>query len=178
MLDPQAFDGRLGYRDRAGVLERRPQRVHILRGAQQIDTDVGPDRARSDTGARNVDDHMRVLIGRQRTGAGDRGRVGTHERQQPALERALVQLDVVADAEPPDHVEQPLERDALGVEQQLVAGGQDPQIAEHLALGRQERGVAAGAVGEPLDVVRHLALEEAARVRTRERELAALGAVD
>jgi hypothetical protein len=121
---------------------------------------------------------MRVLIGRQRTGAGDRGRVRAHERQQPALERALVQLDVVADAEPPNHVEQPLECDALRVEQQLVAGGQDPEIAEHLALGRQERGVAAGNVGEPLDVVRHLALEETARVCTRERELAALGAVE
>jgi hypothetical protein len=55
VLDPQTFDGRLRYRDRAGVLERRPQRVDILRGAQQVDAHVGPDRAGTNAASRHLD---------------------------------------------------------------------------------------------------------------------------
>ena len=51
------------------------------------------------------------------------------QRQQAALERALVQLHGVADAEAADHVEQLLEGDALGVEQDLLAGVEDAQVA-------------------------------------------------
>jgi len=104
-----------------------------------------------------------------------------------------VQLDVVADAEAADHVEQLLERDPLCIEQQLddscvarsgeagcragdrhetVVGGEDPQVAEHLALRRQERGVAAAAGAQRLDVVRHLTMEERLGVRPGERQLA------
>ena len=54
-------------------------------------------------------------------GARHRARAGAHERQQPALERALVQLDVEAELVAPDHVEERLQGDALGVEPQLVA---------------------------------------------------------
>ena len=68
--------------------------------------------------------------------------------------------------------------DALGVEQQLVAGVEDPQVAQHLALGGEERRVAALARGQRLDVVGDLALEEALGLRAGQRELAALGAVE
>jgi len=57
------------------------------------------------------------------------------QRQQPALERALVQLDVVADPVAADHVEQLLQRRALGVQEKLVAEVEHAQVAEHLALG-------------------------------------------
>ena len=53
---------------------------------------------------------------------------------------------------------------ALGVEQQLVAGVEDPQVAEHLPLVGQEGRVAALAGHERLDVVRHLAVEELLRL--------------
>ena len=56
----------------------------------------------------------------------------------PRCDRALVQLDVVADLEAADHVEERLQRDALGVEQQLVAAVEDAQVAEHLALVGEE----------------------------------------
>ena len=64
------------------------------------------------------------------------------------------------------------------VEQQLVARVEDPQIAEHLALVRQEGGVAALAGDERLDVVRDLAMEELLGLGTAEGQLAPLGAVD
>jgi len=108
----------------------------------------------------------------------DRGRVGADQRKQAALERALVQLDGVADAEAPDHVEQLLQRHAFGVEQQLIAGVEDPQVPEHLALRGEEGRVAALALGQPLDVVGDLALQERLRVAAGEGELAALGAIE
>ena len=46
---------------------------------------------------------------------------GSDQREQRALDGALVQLHVVADLEAADHVEQRLQRHALGVEQQLLA---------------------------------------------------------
>ncbi len=99
------------------------------------------------------------------------------QRQQAALHGALVELDVVTDAETADHVEQLLQRHPFGVEQQLVAGVEDPQVAEHLSLRGEERRVAAVSGRQRLDVVGHLALEKGLRVTSGERELAALGAV-
>jgi hypothetical protein len=87
------------------------------------------------------------------SGAREPARVGPDQRQQPGLERALVQLDVHPELVAADHVEQPLQGRALGVEQQLVAGVEDPQVALHLALVGQERGVGAGAGDQRLDVV-------------------------
>ena len=114
-----------------------------------------------------------------------RARAGADERQQPALHRALVQLDVVADLEAAHEVEERLQRRAVGVEQQLglagavaVLGVEHAQVAEHLALVGQEGRVAAAAGGQALDVVRHLAREEGLALGAGERELAALGAVD
>src|SRR6185437_6654694 len=78
---------------------------------------------------------------------------GAQQREQPALKRALVQLHGVADAEAAHHVEQLLEGDALSVQEDLVAGVENTDIAEHLALGGEERRVAAGSRRERLDVV-------------------------
>ena len=98
--------------------------------------------------------------------------LGADQRQQAALQRALVQLNVVADLEAADHVEQRLQRHALGVEQQLLARGpssalviagadvEDAQVAEHLALVRQEGRVAPFARVAGLEVVGHLAVQE------------------
>ena len=72
----------------------------------------------------------------------------------------LVKLDLVAHLVPADQVEKLLQRDALCVQQQLPGGVENPQVAEHLALRSQERRVAALALGQPFDVVCHLALEE------------------
>ena len=73
---------------------------------------------------------------------------GPTNDSKPALECALVELYVVAHLEAADHVEEGLQRDALGIEQQLdgaspVAHSEDAQVAEHLALVGQEDGVAA-----------------------------------
>ena len=116
--------------------------------------------------------------------ARDRRRLGSDQRQQPALQRALVQLHLVADLEAVDHVEQRLQRDALGVEEQLLrrraalADGQDAQVSEHLALVRQERRVAALARAQVRELVGHLPVEELDRAGAAESELAPLGAVD
>ena len=59
------------------------------------------------------------------------------EREQTALQRALVQFDVVAQRVAADHVEERLQRDALGVEQQFGGGWariEHAQVTEHLAL--------------------------------------------
>ncbi len=96
-----------------------------------------------------------------------------------------MQLDVVADLEAADHVEQLLQRDALGVELQLrrrsvraLAGREDAQVAEHLALVREERRVAPFARGEVGQLVGDLAVEELHGAGAGQRELAALGAVE
>ncbi len=108
----------------------------------------------------------------------DGGGVGADQRNEAALERALVQLDVVADAEAPDQVEELLERHAFGVEQQLIAGVEGPQVTEHLALRGEEGRVAALALDQTLHVVGDLALQERLRVAAGEGELAALGAIE
>ena len=68
--------------------------------------------------------------------------------------------------------------DALGVEPELVVGVEHPQVGQHLALVGQQRRVAAAAGDQRLDVVGDLAGEQLLGLRPRERELAALGAVD
>src|SRR5437588_1742962 len=104
--------------------------------AQQVDSDVGPNRL-----DRHVS-HLQRYVGMLRRWQLGRARhdicLGPDQRQQSALERALVQLHVKADAEPSDHVEQLLQRGAFGVEQQLRPAVEDPQIAEHLALRSQK----------------------------------------
>ena len=75
-------------------------------------------------------------------------------------------------------VEEPLQRDALAVQEQLAVRVEDPQVAEHLALVREEGGVAAGPRRERLDVVGDLTVEELLGVGAGQRELAALGAFD
>jgi hypothetical protein len=49
---------------------------------------------------------VRVLGATQLLGAGDARGPGSDQRQQAALERALVQFHVVADLEAADHLEQ------------------------------------------------------------------------
>ena len=176
VLDPQAFDRLLGDHDRARLLERRSQRLGGGGFAQQIDADVGADRPRVNSPDRGSS--VRVLGRGQFGDGGDRRRFRPDQRQQPSLQRPLVQLDRVADAEAADHVEQLLQRHALGVEQQLIVCIEDAQVAEHLALRGQERRVTAAPRRQRFDVVRHLALEEALRVRARQRELAARGAIE
>jgi hypothetical protein len=176
VLDPQALNRGLGDRDRTRIEQPRPQCVGVVRIAEQIKPDVGADRARL-----NPAEHQRemcVLVRWELLDPADRNRLGTDERQQSALERSLVQLDRVPQAEPADHVEQGLKRDALGVEQQLIAGIEDPQVAEHLAFRGQKRGVAACAHTERLDVVGDLPLQEARRIATCQRQLPAFGAVE
>jgi hypothetical protein len=89
-----------------------------------------------------------------------------------------VQLDVTPQLEAVDHVEELLQHDALAVEQQLVAEVEDPQVAEHLALVREEGGVTAAARFEAEDVVGDLAVQEVLGLRAGQGELAALGAID
>ena len=138
--------------------------------ADDVDADVGGDG--------RTPRSTRALSCSSGPTAATRPRARPDQRQQPALERALVQLDVAAELVAPDHVEQLLQRDPLGVEQQLVAEVEDPQVAEHLALVGEERGVAAVPGVERLDVVGHLAVQELLGLGTGQRELAALGAVD
>ena len=95
-----------------------------------------------------------------------------------------MQFGLVADLEAADHVEQRLQREALGVEQQLgrrpcrvPAACEDAQVAEHLSLVREEGRVAAIAGAQVGELVRHLAVEELDSPGARQRELAALGAI-
>ena len=88
-----------------------------------------------------------------------------------------MQLQRVPDLEPADHVEQRLQRHPLGVQQQLLAGVEHAQVAEHLALVGEERGVASVAGSQRFDVVGHLAGEHLLRLGAAQRELAPVGAV-
>ncbi len=100
------------------------------------------------------------------------------EREQTALQRALVQLDAIAKRVAPDHVEKRLQRHTLGVQQQLIAGVEHPQVAEHLALLREECRVAAASRCQADDVLGDLAVQELLGVLAGQRELAALRAVE
>ena len=175
-LDAQAFGGRLADRRDAHLGQRGGQVLGVGGVAEQVDAGVGADRAQRDVG------HLGLAVGVLGLGqVGHRGHsrgVGTDQGDQATLQRALVQLGVEAEAEAADHVEQALQRHALGVERELGARVQDAQIPEHLALGGQERRVAAAAGVQRLDVVGDLALQEALGLRAGEGELAALGAVE
>jgi len=177
-LDPHDLRRDLGHRHGAGLLERGTDRGGVLGVAQHVDARVGRDQA--DGPAGDLGGAVGVLVAGKVIGARDRPRARADQRQQAGLDRALVQLDVVADLKAPDHVEQRLQRRALGVEQQLgdgVAHGQHAQVAEHLALVRQKRRVAPAAVAEADDVVGHLAGEKRLRIAAGQREPATLGAV-
>ncbi len=176
VLDAHDLGGVLGYGRGAPFAQRLYELVRVGGVADEVDAGVGPRCDRRD--ARDLHGRVGVFHLPQILGLGDAGGVGADQRQQPALDRALVQLQVIADPEPADHVEQGLQRDALGVEQQLLADVEHAQIAEHVALVGEERGIAAGPGRERLDVVGHLAGEEPLRLGAAERELAPLGAVD
>ena len=113
-----------------------------------------------------------------------------------------MQLHAIADLEAADHVEQRLQRHALGVEEQLERlccavptglGGfcfaaararlvlgvecQDAQVSEHLALVREKGRVAAFPATQVGELVRHLAVEELDGLRAGQDQLAPLGAV-
>ena len=119
-----------------------------------------------------------VVLGAARRLRDGAAGLGADQREQAALERALVQLGAVADAELRQRVEQGLERDALGVEQQLVLGAQHADLGEQAALVRQQRRVDAGAGRDGRDVVGEQRVEVGGGVRAADRELAALGAVE
>jgi hypothetical protein len=89
-----------------------------------------------------------------------------------------VQLDIAAELVAADHVEELLQPRALASEQQLVAQVEHPQVPEHLPLVGEQRGVAAVARLERLDVVRDLPVEEGLGVRPGQREAPAAGTVD
>ena len=171
-LDPHDLGGLLA--DLGDAERARHDRLRSSRG-EHVDADVG--RHEQDRDAGDLGTAVGVLVD-EVLGAGDAPRVGADERQQRGLQRSLVDFDVAPELVAPNHVEQLLQGDALGVEQQLAAGVEHAQVAEHLALVREERGVAAAARHEPLDVVGDLALEERLGLGSGERELAALGAVD
>src|SRR6185503_10631463 len=84
-----------------------------------------------------------VVLTRLR-GQSPQWRPRTDQREQAELERALVKLGVEADVEAPQRVEQGLQRGALAQEQQFVAGVEYAEVGEHLALGGEQRRVAAG----------------------------------
>ncbi len=109
---------------------------------------------------------MGVFVRRQLPRTGDRHGLRTDQREEPALQRALVQLHVIADAKPMQQVEELLEGDPLSVEQQLIAGVEDAQVAEHLALLGEKGGVAARSTHQHLDVVADLALEKCLGLRS------------
>ena len=162
--------------DRAGGEQRVAHARGVLGGADDVDPEVGRDE--QDRRAAELGAAVGVLGGGQVARTGDVAGVRADDRQQPLLERALVQLGVPADRAAAEMVEERLERRALGEQQELVAGVQDAQVAEHLALVRQQRRVAAGAGGERLDVVGDLAVEHLGGLPAGERELAELGAVE
>ena len=104
--------------------------------------------------------------------------VGPISESRPRSTVRLCSCDVVADLEAADHVEQGLERHALGIEEELVAEVEDAQVAEHLALRCEERRVAAAPWREGLDVVGHLPGEKLLGAGAGQGELAPLGAIE
>ena len=158
------------------MLEGIEQRPGVVGGAQQVDAQVGADRTHGDSV--DLGDEVGMLVLGQAGGLDDRVGLGAEQRDQSALQGSLVQLQVVAEFETTDHVEEVLERHALGVEQELVAGIEDPQVSEHLALRGQKGRVAPPARGQRLNVIGDLTLEEGLGLGPRQRELAALGTVE
>ena len=66
---------------------------------------------------------------RTRGSAGEGVCARADQREQTPVQRALVQLHAVADLEAADHVEQRLERRALGVEEQFERSPSGPVTA-------------------------------------------------
>ena len=112
--------------------------------------------------------------GRVERGVGAR----TDEREDRAGVRHVLADHVLPDGELVDHPLDELLGVALGVEPEAVLETEDANVGAELALRVEEGGVAAFAGSEPLDVVRHLALEELGGAGAREELLRAVGAVD
>jgi len=148
---------------------------HLGGAAEDVDAQVGRDRARRHAAELDLDVH--VLLGREPGHAGDGAGGRPDQGEQGLLHRPLVQRGLPADRRPAQLVEERLERDPLAVEVELgslAADPQHPQVAEHLALVGQQRGVAAVALLERLDLVGDLARQQARRLAAGEGELAAL----
>ena len=90
--------------------------------------------------------------------------------KETALQVRLETLDALIEAAEAKHQDAYL--------QQLVPEVEDAHVPEHLALVREERGVAAGAGHQRLDVVGHLPVQEGLGLGARQCELAAAGAID
>ncbi len=89
-LDAQAFGGALRHRHRAASSSARAQRLGLIGVAQQVDADVGADRPRRH--AVELDRRVGVLGGRRAPSADELVAERADQREQAALERALVQL--------------------------------------------------------------------------------------
>jgi hypothetical protein len=174
VLDPQDLGGALVDREGTGSQERLAHAVGV--GAVADDVDAGIRAHEQHRGAADLSRRVVVLVGADL--AAELLRARADQRQQAALERALVQLAVEADLEAAQGVEERLEGGALAEQEKLASGIEDSQVGEHLALVRQQRGVTALPGLELLDLVADLAVEELLRAGPGERELAALGAVD
>jgi len=173
VLDPQHV-GR-GLVDLHGAVadQRRLHALGVRAVADHVDSDVGADEQPE------VAVHVGVLggLGGLSPQSGEVVRAGADQREQALLQRALVQLGVEADVEPPQGVEERLQRRSLAQQQQLVGRRGDvqhAQVGEHLPLGRQQRRVAAGPGLERLDLVADLPVEERLGLGPGQRELAAL----
>jgi hypothetical protein len=173
-LDAQDLGGVLFGCDRACREQRFAHAIGVGAVADDVDARVGAHQ--QDIGAGDLRGRVVVLV--LADSAGELLRARADQRQQAALERALVQLAVEADLEAPQGVEERLEGRSLAEEQQLASGIEHAQVGEHLALVREQRGVAAAAGLEGLDLVADLPVEELLRSGARQRELPALGAVD
>ncbi len=179
-LDPDDL-GRLlvGRRDSERDEHRRHRRT-ILRGGDHVDAEHRPDQPDGDRAEHRGDVIVGVLAER-------RGQRGRHPRAdhavQALLERALVHLGGEADQVAAEVVEQRLQPAALAEQQQLgavalVVDREDPQVADDLALRRQQRRVAAVTGGQRQHVGGHLAGQELAGLGAGQGELAALRAID
>jgi len=134
----------------AGLLERAAHALVLARLVEQVDTET-----RADCPHRYVADRrrqMRVLGSWRRLVQRSIG-VGPDDREQRRFQRALVQLRAVTDPELRQRVEQRLQRDPLGIEQQLAVAAQHAYLGEHAALVRQQRRVGATADPNRGDVV-------------------------
>ncbi len=157
--------------------EQRGAHALGVRGvAEHVDPRVGRDQAHGRPA--DLPGGVRVLLGGQLRCPGELARPRPEQRQLAALERALVQVGAEADEAVAQRVEDRLERDALHVQQQLVPGVQDPQLAEHLALRRQHGRKLARPGRERRDVVRDDAVERLRAVLAGDRQPAAVPAVD
>ena len=167
--------------DRARVDAARRARASVSSASQSTSTpDVGARSSR--TGAPAISRGACACSARRAGRRRRRRRRGAAARCSDSSPRSSVRLCSSTSqpiAQRRIMVEQRLQRDALGVEQQLVAGVEHAQVAEHLALGRQERRVAA--LRRRSSASTSLVtwpLRNSLRARAGQRELAALGAVE